>query len=88
MTRSELKTIRDFADKKIVKTSNGKYYNYGYTANECMYPSTRYKLQKYGQSGTSYEKILLRIFDVLDLHPEVKVMITEYDGDKDMKVKE
>ena len=56
MTSSELKTIRDFADKKIVK-------------------------------GISYEKILLRIFDVLDSHPDVKALITEYDGYKDMKVK-
>ena len=41
MSHSELKVIRDFADKKIVKASNGKYYNYGYTLSVCMHPSTR-----------------------------------------------
>lgn len=87
MSQSEIKIIGDFAGKKIVKTSNGKYYNYGYTSSVCMHTSTRDRLQKFGQSGISYEKILLRIFDVLDSHPDVKALITEYDGYKDMKVK-
>ena len=87
MSHSELKVIRDFEGKKIVKASNGKYYNYGYTSSVCMHPSTRDRLQKFGQSGISYEKILLRIFDVLDSHPEIKALITEYDNYKEMKAK-
>ena len=85
--KTELKTIEDFEGKKIVKASNGKYYNYGYTSSVCMHPSTRDRLQKFGQSGISYEKILLRIFDVLDSHPDIKTLITEYDGYKDLKAK-
>lgn len=73
--------------QRLVKSSsNGKYYNSGYTASMCLHPSTRDRFGKFGQTSVSYEKTLIRILDVLDMYPEIKKLVTDFDGYRRMKI--
>ena len=71
--------------KVVKKNGIGKEYESRYTSSVCMHFSTRDRLQRYGQSGISLRKILLRMLDVLDMYPEIKKLVTEYDY-KEMKL--
>jgi hypothetical protein len=59
---------------------------YGYEKSILVRPSTIYRLQKYGRIGVTYEKILVRMMDIIDSDPKLKSAVIDYEGYDSMEI--
>jgi hypothetical protein len=63
-----------------------KAVNYGFTQCVMLRPYSKNRFKQFGQCAVSYEKVLVRMMDILDAHPEIKKQVTEFNGYDKMEI--